>query len=171
MRTNPFDPYHRWLAIPRGQRPPTFYQLLGVVPTEDDPEVIEEAALRQASHVRAYQTGPHAEWCTAILNEIGQARATLVNADRRREYDAGLTPPSPPPAGPAWESVSAAPSGPRRPRRGSRTAGPALGLWAYAVLLLGAWFLGYSGMPRPAAAGRPVPPKKGPHDRPPGGRA
>jgi hypothetical protein len=85
-----FDPYHRWLAIPRGQRPPTWYQLLGVDPDETDPEVIAEAALRQTNHVRSYQTGPHAEECTALLNEIAQARATLTHSERRKEYDAGL---------------------------------------------------------------------------------
>jgi hypothetical protein len=86
-----FDPYHRWLAIPPDQRPPTFYQLLGIAPTETDTEVIKEAALRQAGHVRTYQTGPHAQMCTTLLNEIGQARATLVNPGKRREYDDRLT--------------------------------------------------------------------------------
>jgi WD40 repeat protein len=85
-----FDPYHRWLGIPRGQRPPTYYQLLGIAPDEDDREVIEEAALRQTSHVRTYQTGPYAQQCTALLNEIAQARATLLNPGKRQEYDARL---------------------------------------------------------------------------------
>jgi hypothetical protein len=85
-----FDPYHRWLAIPRGRRPPTYYQLLGVDPGETDSEVIAEAALRQTGHVRTYQTGPHAEQCIALLNEIAQARTTLLHPDRRREYDARL---------------------------------------------------------------------------------
>jgi hypothetical protein len=84
------DPYHRWLAIPRGRRPPTYYELLGVDPDEADPEVIAEAALRQTSHVRTYQTGPYAEQCTALLNEIAQARATLTHPERRREYDTRL---------------------------------------------------------------------------------
>jgi WD40 repeat protein len=85
-----FDPYHKWLGIPRDQRPPTCYQLLGVVPSEDDPEVIEEMAIRQTTHVRTYQTGPHAEECTQLLNEIAQARTTLLNPARRRAYDAWL---------------------------------------------------------------------------------
>src|SRR5437763_344047 len=55
-----FDPYHKWLGIPKDQRPPTHYQLLGVVPDEKDPEVIEEAAVRQTTHIRAYQIGPQA---------------------------------------------------------------------------------------------------------------
>jgi WD40 repeat protein len=88
-----FDPYHRWLAIPPGQRPPTYYQLLGITPDETDNEVIEDAALRQTSHVRLYQTGPYASECTALLNELGQARATLLNPDKRRQYDATLPAP------------------------------------------------------------------------------
>lgn len=84
------DPYHRWLAIPRDQRPPTFYQLLGIAPNETDAEVIKEAALRQASHIRTYQTGRYAKESQALLNEIGQAKVTLLNPDKRKEYDARL---------------------------------------------------------------------------------
>ncbi len=85
-----FDCYHRWLAIPSDQRPPTYYQLLGISPNETDPEVIDEAALRQASHVRTYQTGPYAQQCQALLNEIGQAKVTLLNPAKRKDYDARL---------------------------------------------------------------------------------
>ncbi len=85
-----FDPYHKWLGIPEDQRPPTCYQLLGVCPSEADPEVIEEMALRQTAHVRTYQTGPHAAECTRLLNEIARARALLLNPARRRAYDARL---------------------------------------------------------------------------------
>lgn len=85
-----FDPYHRWLAIPLGQRPPTYYQVLGISLHETDPEVINEAAIRQTTHVRNYQTGPYAAECTRVLNEIGKARATLLNPAKRKEYDARL---------------------------------------------------------------------------------
>jgi hypothetical protein len=85
-----FDPYHRWLAIPKDQRPPTYYQLLGVSSEEQDPEVIEEAALRQTSHVRLYQTGPHAQQCQDLLNEIGQAKVTLLHPQKRQDYDRRL---------------------------------------------------------------------------------
>src|SRR5690242_20876982 len=82
-----FDPYHKWLGIPEGRRPPTHYQLLGVAPDETDPEVIEEMAIRQTSHVRTYQTGPHAAECTRLLGEIALARRVLLDPDRRRRYD------------------------------------------------------------------------------------
>jgi hypothetical protein len=85
-----FDFYHRWLAIPKGQRPPTYYQLLGVSPVETDSEVIAEAALRQTSHVRTYQTGPYAQQCQTLLNDIGQAKVTLLHPAKRKEYDARL---------------------------------------------------------------------------------
>jgi hypothetical protein len=84
------DPYHKWLGISPDQQPPTHYQLLGIAPTETDPEVIEEAAIRQASHVRTYQTGPHAQECTRLLNEIAAARHTLLDPARRKTYDARL---------------------------------------------------------------------------------
>src|SRR5436309_11887280 len=86
-----FDPYHKWLGIPKECRPPTHYQLLGITQSEQDPEVIEEAAIRQTTHVRIYQIGPHAAQATRILNEISQARVTLLDPAKRKDYDAGLT--------------------------------------------------------------------------------
>src|SRR5262245_12328883 len=86
-----FDPYHRWLGIPKDQRPPTHYQLLAIQPDEKDPEVIEEAAVRQTTHVRTYQIGQHSALCTRILNEIAQARRTLLDPAKRTEYDAQLS--------------------------------------------------------------------------------
>ncbi len=35
--TRMFDAYHRWLGIPKDQRPPTHYQLLAIPPDEKDP--------------------------------------------------------------------------------------------------------------------------------------
>jgi hypothetical protein len=85
-----FDPYHKWLGIPRDQRPPTYYQLLGISADEEDPEVIEEAAIRQTAHLRTYQNGPQAHECVRLLNEIAQARTTLLSPARRQAYDARL---------------------------------------------------------------------------------
>ena len=85
-----FDPYHKWLGIPKDQRPPTIYQLLGISPGETDRDVIEEAALRQTAHVRTYQIGPRGAECTKLLNEISQARTILLNPAKRQEYDTRL---------------------------------------------------------------------------------
>ena len=90
-----FDPYHKWMGIPKGPRPPTYYLLLGITPAETDAEAIKEAALRQTAQVRVYQTGPHSELCTRLLNEIAQARAVLLNPKLRREYDQRIAPPPP----------------------------------------------------------------------------
>src|SRR4051794_16705901 len=89
-----FDPYHKWLGIPKDQRPPTHYQLLGVSPGEEDLEVIEEAAIRQTTHVRVYQMGEHAADCTRLLNEISQAKRTLLDPGKRKQYDATLPKPA-----------------------------------------------------------------------------
>src|SRR5262245_14703378 len=85
-----FDPYHKWLGIPKDQRPPTHYQLLGIAFGETDVEVIDEAAVRQTTHVRAYQIGPRAQECTKLLNEIAQAKTTLINPAKRKAYDEHL---------------------------------------------------------------------------------
>lgn len=85
-----FDPYHKWLGIPKDQRPPTYYQLLGIAPGETDAEVIDEAAVRQTTHVRAYQIGQHAADCTRLLNEIAHAKLTLLNPAKRQAYDEQL---------------------------------------------------------------------------------
>lgn len=83
-----FDPYHKWLGIPREKQPATYYQLLGLQPGERDSEVIEEAAIRQSTHLRGYQIGPHAALCTRLLNEIAEAKAVLLNPAKRSAYEA-----------------------------------------------------------------------------------
>lgn len=85
-----FDPYHQWLGISKDQRPPTLYQLLGVAPEETDLNVIEEAARQRASHVRSFQSGPHAEVNRRLVKEITQALMVLLHPAQRQEYDAQL---------------------------------------------------------------------------------
>jgi hypothetical protein len=156
-----FDPYQRWLGIPKGQRPPTYYQLLGVSPVERQREVIAEAALRQTSEVRAYQTGPHAERCVELLNEIARARMTLLDPVKRKAYDASLnqTPtqievevPAPqtaePPNEPVMEYEAVALEPPRRTvNPGGHSRWPdvwsVLCLWTYVVLLLLGGFVAF----------------------------
>jgi hypothetical protein len=96
--TPDFDPYHKWLGIPKEEQPPTHYRLLGLPIEEDEADVIEEAAIRQTSHVRSYQIGPHAAESTRILNEIANARSVLLNPTKKRDYDLKLAAASPPPA-------------------------------------------------------------------------
>ncbi len=139
-----FDPYHQWLDIPSGRRPPTYYQLLGIAADESDAEAIKEAALRRTAHVCAFQTGPQAEACTRLLNELAQARATLLNPSARAAYDAQLTEAAPAPTEAATALPSPAPSWPgptQPPSRASRVRrrqSPLAALTYVLLLLLGA---------------------------------
>jgi hypothetical protein len=82
-------------SIPGGKPSRTYYQVLGISPDERDPRAIEEAALGCSGRVRAYQLTCESE-CALRLNEIAQALITLLDPDRRREYDRSLgKPPSP----------------------------------------------------------------------------
>jgi hypothetical protein len=86
----PFDPYHKWLGIPRHEQPPDHYRLLGISPFEGDAEVIQAAADRQMGHVRTYQTGPHAEASQRLLNELAAAAVCLLDREKKAAYDARL---------------------------------------------------------------------------------
>ena len=88
-----FDPYHQWLSIPPDEQPPSPYRLLGLRPGETDEAVIEAALGRQTTFVRQFQTGPHAEAASRILNEIAEAGETLLDPRRRAALLARLRPP------------------------------------------------------------------------------
>lgn len=95
-----FDPYHRWLGIRPEDRPLSHYRLLGLVASEDDQDVIQDAADSRMAHVRTYQTGPHAADSQRILNELAAAQLCLMDPVRKAAYDATL-PADKPPAAPA----------------------------------------------------------------------
>lgn len=85
-----FDPYHKWLAIPKEKQPPDHYQLLGIPLFEPDPDVICNAADQRMAHVRSFQTGEHQKLSQTILNEISAARICLLNPQKKADYDATL---------------------------------------------------------------------------------
>ena len=85
-----FDPYHKWLGIPKAEQPPHHYRLLGIAPFEADPEVIEAAADRQMAYIRQCATGPYTKESQQILNELSAARVCLLNAEKKQAYDSGL---------------------------------------------------------------------------------
>lgn len=117
-----FDPYLRWLGIRDPERPPNHYQLLGVTPFEGDADVLGNAADRQMSHVRTFQTGCHSAESQQLLNELAMAKICLLNSEKKKVYDAKLhtrlareavVPPAPPvvpPASSRLEPPVAAPS-------------------------------------------------------------
>src|SRR5688572_5486345 len=85
-----FDPYHKWLGIPTGKRPPNHYQLLAISESEQDRDVIDAAAVRQSAYVRNFQKGPNADEASRILAEIADARTVLTDPIRRKNYDERL---------------------------------------------------------------------------------
>jgi len=166
-----FDPYLHWLGIRDPERPPNHYRLLGVTQFEDDPEVLSNAADRQMSHVRTFQTGRHSAESQRLLNELAAAKICLLGAEKKGAYDAELrsrlardavAPPIAPPA-PPWQEPPieppASPSNvfletpivtpaPRRPKivRSSRRDSTSAALVAtlvgvLALLILGLIFL------------------------------
>lgn len=88
--TAEFDPYHRWLGIPPKHQPPNLYRLLGTEPFESDPEVIQDAAERQIAHVRRYAMGQNRDISQKLLSELAVAKATLLDFERKRQYDGQL---------------------------------------------------------------------------------
>jgi hypothetical protein len=155
-----FDPYHKWLGIPRDQRPITHYQLLSISPKETDAEVIEDAAIRQSTHVRTYQLGAHGALCEQLLNEIAQARRVLLNPEKRKEYDATLP----------KSAKARPPSAPVEARVTARTKKPApasgkgwiAGLVAGGVALVAAAVGGTLWLSQPDAPVKTNPPPKSP---------
>ncbi len=85
-----FDPYHKWLAIPPEEQPPTLYRLLGTAMFESDPDVISHAADQRMAHVRSFQTGKHANLSQRILSEIAQAKICLLDETKKAAYDDSL---------------------------------------------------------------------------------
>jgi len=88
--TEQFDPYRKWLGIPDQTQHPHHYQLLGLALFEDDPDVIENAANRQMTHIRSFQNGQYASQSQDLLNEIAQAKICLLQLDSKASYDLQL---------------------------------------------------------------------------------
>lgn len=86
----PFDPYRKWMGIPPQEQPPNHYRLLGIALFEHDPDVIENAANRQMSHIRTFQGGKNAAHSQRILSELSAAKLCLLTPDRKTTYDAEL---------------------------------------------------------------------------------
>jgi hypothetical protein len=95
-----FDPYAAWLDIPADRRPPTYYDLLGISPTECDSNAIEQAALRRLGKVRRFQLGQHGDLSQALATELSRARLVLMDPDRRAAYDESLSDSVPAPNSP-----------------------------------------------------------------------
>jgi sulfatase modifying factor 1 len=86
----PFDPYHKWLGIPPQEQPAHHYRLLAITDFEVDRDVISAAAEQRTIYLRMLQAGEHELLVAQLLNEVSQARVTLLNADQKAEYDEEL---------------------------------------------------------------------------------
>ncbi|HEV3023679.1 MAG TPA: hypothetical protein VGX76_14490, partial [Pirellulales bacterium] len=88
--SDPFDAYHKWLGIRPKDQPPHHYRLLGIDLFENDPDVIEQAADRQMTHLQTFKTSQHSGLSQKLLNEVTSAKLCLLDAKRRATYDLEL---------------------------------------------------------------------------------
>ena len=85
-----FDPYFKWLGIPKADQPPHAYRLLGIELFESDDDVISNAADGRMAQIKSYQTGKFGAVSQKLLNEIAAAKVCLLKPDKKAEYDRRL---------------------------------------------------------------------------------
>jgi len=85
-----FDPYYEWLGIPKWRQPASAYRLLGISDFEQDGKVIANAADRTMKHLRTYQAGKRSQISQKLLNEVANAKITLLDKKSKAQYDAEL---------------------------------------------------------------------------------
>jgi WD domain, G-beta repeat len=91
------DGYSQLLGIGTQARPLTFYQLLGIDPSEKDSATIRAAANACLGKLQAHASGALADDCAKITAEIIGARDTLLDPAARQRYDAEHAAPAPEP--------------------------------------------------------------------------
>lgn len=70
---------------------PTHYEILGIPPTESDPDAISNAADMRMAHVRTFQTSKEfGAAVQAILNKLSTARVVLLDEAKKSRYDESL---------------------------------------------------------------------------------
>jgi hypothetical protein len=90
-----FDPYLEWFKIPADRRPPNYYELLEISPRDAaDPDAIHNAAERRSDQLLRHTSGPHADQCVRIAEEIDTACKTLLDPGLRRDYEVSLNQPA-----------------------------------------------------------------------------
>jgi hypothetical protein len=100
IMSDSFDPYHKWLGIPKEDQPANHYRLMGLRDFESDPDVIDVAANKQMVFLHSCATGDRAELAEQLQNEITTARLCLLNAEKRAAYDESLRETKPGPKSP-----------------------------------------------------------------------
>ena len=85
-----FDPYFKWLGIPKADQPPHCYRLLGIEMFESDVDVISNAVDARMAQLKSFQSGQHAADSQRLLNEIAAAKIWLLNPQKKSTYDSKL---------------------------------------------------------------------------------
>lgn len=78
--------YRQWLNL-RGERPKTHYHLLGIPLLERDQAKIKQAAAKTRAKIEQQRGKGHDAAVERLLEEVKQAEALLLNADRKAKYD------------------------------------------------------------------------------------
>ena len=102
-----FDPYYKWLAIPPEDQPPSHYRLLAIATSEQDEEVIANAAEQRISHLRILEMGEQGAIAAELIKKIEAARDCLLDADSRTSYDSQFSDESAPESVDDDDSVAA----------------------------------------------------------------
>jgi len=143
---DPFDPYHKWLGIAPFEQPANHYRLLGIRNFEADKDVIDSATEQRMTYLHTVDEGEDVPVAQRLLNEVSNARLTLLSDEKRRAYDEGLKHglDSMPIANSTVEAVSDVEISPARPasrsegasgkRRKNKTGWPAPALILIAAL-------------------------------------
>ena len=82
-----FDPYEKWLGIPKEKRPLTSYRLLGVDLFEPDVDRIQRRAERRIELMERLQSGKHAPTAKKVLKQLLEARDCLLDPAKKQKYD------------------------------------------------------------------------------------
>jgi hypothetical protein len=85
-----FDMYAELLGLPVGPRPPDYYTLLGVAPSETDAAQIHAAAKRRITRLSSLLHSERAKFAQHLIGEIATARAVLTTPEVKARYDAKL---------------------------------------------------------------------------------
>jgi hypothetical protein len=86
----PFDAYFKWLGIPPEEQPPNHYRLLGIDPFESEADVIRRAAANRVTSFRVLLTGKHGVLAEEVLRRVAEAKACLLDPDKKAGYDRKL---------------------------------------------------------------------------------
>jgi hypothetical protein len=85
-----FDPYFKWLGIPKFDQPPHAYRLLGIELFESDADVISNAADGRMAQIKSFQAGKFGAVSQKLLNEIAAAKVCLLMPEKKAAYDQRL---------------------------------------------------------------------------------